>query len=402
MKMSKVYIFILAIIGSLFFLTLKAEATNNILFVDDDGGNLYQKEYLHTLDRGGFTYSSWNVSTDGLMSSTTLCNYNIVIWGVGWHGFSNDRANVVGPYLDNGGNLFISGWLISSNGSFCNNYLHADQISTNIPAYSEIVSNNENPISRGFEFRFYYGCGNGDMISVSTGSIPLFYIANSTSQLVGISYEDGYRVVYFTFPYEIIPENYRVNLMQRIMRWLGYYRVKIMGNIYDKSGSPLSGVDLKISGDGFGSATSDTNGFYQFKDFGDGSYTISPEKAGYKFTPHSRSYFLLSGAISGQDFVGEVITETKFEIKNNLFNPMKGESVKINYEVSTTGHGSIKIYSANGELVKTFLEGDIKAGDYVLSWNGENDENKNVASGLYFIHLKGQSSNETKKIILIK
>jgi len=376
---------------------------NNILFVDDDGGDSYENEYLNRLNKYSLQYSSWSVQISGLLESDILKKYNIVIWQTGWQSLASSREPILQSYLDSGGKLFISGQqIVYSDNSFRNNYLHAkwhSYYSSSIP----VKGNDEHQISRGLNFETGTW---GNSVSIYNDGIPLFYVFGSTVQVVGLCYEGSYKVVLLNFnlAYWSIPSQIKDEIFYRTIKWLGYYRVKISGNITDKNGFPLSGVSVKIYGNGFGSTLVDANGLFSITDLVDGYYTIVPEKEGYKFTPSSRTTAFLTGNTTGQDFVGELVTETKFKITNNLFNPNKGERVKILYEIPTTGEGSLKIYTVNYELVKTFLSGNILAGSYEFYWDGRNDSNEPVASGLYFLHLQvqGQNINETKKVILVK
>ena len=59
--------------------------------------------------------------------------------------------------------------------------------------------------------------------------------------------------------------------------------------------SPLAGVTVKLTGSRTLSATTDSLGNYKFVGLtGGGSYTVTPSKLGYKFTPVSRSFTALS------------------------------------------------------------------------------------------------------------
>ncbi len=51
-------------------------------------------------------------------------------------------------------------------------------------------------------------------------------------------------------------------------------------------------------------ALSDATGYYQFTAPAGWSGTVTPERAGWRFTPVSRSYTSLTGDVSGQDFTG--------------------------------------------------------------------------------------------------
>jgi len=83
----------------------------------------------------------------------------------------------------------------------------------------------------------------------------------------------------------------------------------------------------------------------------------------------------------------------------NPFNP----STKINLDISETAQYSLKIYNLKGQLVRTLLNTQLPVGTKELIWNGTDDKNKYVASGiyLYILEANGRRIN-TKKMLLLK
>lgn len=80
----------------------------------------------------------------------------------------------------------------------------------------------------------------------------------------------------------------------------------ISGNIYE-SGVPLQGVTLSLKKDGSSETTTvtDASGNYIFESLDAGcTYTITPSKQHYQFSPGKRTYVDLSGDISSADFSG--------------------------------------------------------------------------------------------------
>ncbi len=79
----------------------------------------------------------------------------------------------------------------------------------------------------------------------------------------------------------------------------------ISGRVTDVDGNPIPGVMLS---DGTGrTATTDNNGDYTLSDLVADTYTITPSKGNYTFSPTSRAVGVPPDAI-GQDFTGEEIT----------------------------------------------------------------------------------------------
>jgi len=69
-------------------------------------------------------------------------------------------------------------------------------------------------------------------------------------------------------------------------------------------GSPISGVTMTLSGDAGGTTTTNSSGNYAFTGLANGSYTVTPGKAGYTFTPTSRAVTISGANRTGQSFTG--------------------------------------------------------------------------------------------------
>jgi outer membrane protein assembly factor BamB len=95
-------------------------------------------------------------------------------------------------------------------------------------------------------------------------------------------------------------------------------------------------------------------------------------------------------------------------VQNKLFqnhpNPYfaKDKGTIIPYSLSKPGKVTLKIYDLTGRLVKTLVEGEKEAGFYSINWNSRDLHGNNLASGVYFYHLKSSDFTATKKLILIK
>lgn len=90
--------------------------------------------------------------------------------------------------------------------------------------------------------------------------------------------------------------------------------------------------------------------------------------------------------------------------ENNPFNPEASDSngryTRICYEVKEEGV-TIRIYSINGELVKTLAENKTeKKGS--IDWYGKNDKGRVVGSGVYLVNLKIGKSSKTVKVVVLK
>ena len=69
-------------------------------------------------------------------------------------------------------------------------------------------------------------------------------------------------------------------------------------------GTPIPGVTMTLSGAGTGTTTTDTNGNYTFTGLANGTYTVTPSKTGYTFTPTSKNVTINGANVTGQNFTG--------------------------------------------------------------------------------------------------
>jgi hypothetical protein len=68
------------------------------------------------------------------------------------------------------------------------------------------------------------------------------------------------------------------------------------------SGDTLSGVTMTLSGDASFTTTTNALGSYTFTDLFNGSYTVTPSKSVYAFTPPSTTVTITDTSVSGIDF----------------------------------------------------------------------------------------------------
>jgi hypothetical protein len=97
--------------------------------------------------------------------------------------------------------------------------------------------------------------------------------------------------------------------------------------------------------------------------------------------------------------VGQV--PTKFGLDQNYPNPFN-PSTTIKYQIAEPTKVNIKIYSIDGQLVKTLVSDTKDAGYYQVVWNGTNSFGKQVASGMYIYRIDAGNFVSTKKLMLMK
>ena len=82
----------------------------------------------------------------------------------------------------------------------------------------------------------------------------------------------------------------------------------------------------------------------------------------------------------------------------NPFNP----STTIKYTIGSMGNVRLNIYNVRGQRIKTLVDEVKEAGFHSTIWNGEDQQGRSVASGVYFYRLETSTGNEVKKMMLMK
>ena len=90
---------------------------------------------------------------------------------------------------------------------------------------------------------------------------------------------------------------------------------------------------------------------------------------------------------------------------NNPFNPEASDAqdryTEIYYKVTEQGV-TIRVYSINGELVRSDLVEDKTKTEATIPWDGKNDKGRIVGSGVYLVNLKIGKSSKTIKVVVLK
>ncbi len=96
-----------------------------------------------------------------------------------------------------------------------------------------------------------------------------------------------------------------------------------------------------------------------------------------------------------------VVTPMTTRLYQNYPNPFNPETT-IRYSLKTTGDVNLSIFNIRGQLIKVLKNCNLKAGDYTQTWNGLNDHNMPVSSGIYYIRMTTSSDVYIVKTILMK
>jgi hypothetical protein len=91
----------------------------------------------------------------------------------------------------------------------------------------------------------------------------------------------------------------------------------------------------------------------------------------------------------------------KFNLNQNYPNPFNSMT-NIQYSVEKPSHIKLVIYSLQGQKIKTLVDQFQPLGEYSVVWDGTNNTNNPVTSGIYFFRFETDDLNLQKKMLFIR
>jgi Secretion system C-terminal sorting domain len=105
--------------------------------------------------------------------------------------------------------------------------------------------------------------------------------------------------------------------------------------------------------------------------------------------------FMYGGTSSGD------VVSFSTELIGNYPNPFNPET-NISFALGEVSKVKLEIYNIKGEKVKVLLNEELSAAGYTVSWNGKDENNKAVSSGVYFYRMETEKDRFQRKMILLK
>jgi hypothetical protein len=94
----------------------------------------------------------------------------------------------------------------------------------------------------------------------------------------------------------------------------------------------------------------------------------------------------------------KVISGESLVVSPNPFSAITHITVRLNDPAAV----SLKIYSQQGQLITTLIDGHMDAGTYQMNWNGKDNSGKNITPGTYMIVLQSSEGRLAKVLIKSK
>lgn len=91
----------------------------------------------------------------------------------------------------------------------------------------------------------------------------------------------------------------------------------------------------------------------------------------------------------------------EFVLFQNYPNPFNS-STGIKYQLTAAAEVKLEIYNLLGQRIRTLVDQFQNTGSYSINWEGTDDFNQPVASGVYLYQLKTKSSIKAKKLLVLR
>ena len=92
---------------------------------------------------------------------------------------------------------------------------------------------------------------------------------------------------------------------------------------------------------------------------------------------------------------------TVFALEQNFPNPFNPLTT-ISFALPKPDHVLLQVFNILGQKVQTLVDEDLQAGQYVKVWNGEDEDGRPMASGIYFYRMETPEFIQCRKMMLLK
>ncbi|MCD4692738.1 MAG: T9SS type A sorting domain-containing protein, partial [Calditrichales bacterium] len=121
----------------------------------------------------------------------------------------------------------------------------------------------------------------------------------------------------------------------------------------------------------------------------------------WKIIPKSVLYTSLDSATAIKFSDRLEIIPGSVKLFQNYPNPFNPETT-IKYQLSMTNYVDLAVYNLLGQKVVALVNKEQQAGEYKLKWNGIDQFNRQVSSGIYILRISTNNRNKTQKMVLIR
>lgn len=313
------------------------------LVIDDDGGDELEMFFTDVLDGDGLFYEMW--SSDQATPANFFSDYPLVIWFTGdaGNGLSADETAQLAAFLEAGNNLILTGQdiaeLLPAGDMFLSDYLGVEYVDNAASVMVEGVS--EDPYFGDFQVLVSSGSGGAN----NQTSMDIISLTAGSAAIPVMQYPSG------------------------------------LGTAAVRYSDPTHGYNVVYFGFGLESI------------YGVGNF------ASLEDIIDACDAFFTDATVAVEEPEAPRILATRLDQNYpNPFNP----ATSIRYALAEAGHVSLKVYDTAGRLVKTLVDAHQTPNRYDMTWDGTDNAQQPVASGLYFYQLQTDDTRDVRRMLLLK
>jgi hypothetical protein len=91
-----------------------------------------------------------------------------------------------------------------------------------------------------------------------------------------------------------------------------------------------------------------------------------------------------------------------FKLDQNYPNPFNS-STSVHFELGKPSPVNLRLYDLKGRIIRSLItDQNMLPGGYNVSWNGRNEQNQEVSSGIYLLELQVDQYRQMKKMVLVR
>jgi len=142
--------------------------------------------------------------------------------------------------------------------------------------------------------------------------------------------------------------------------------------------------------------------FYAIEGRADGTYyyQVRARDAEEQWSAYSNREEAVIDMQTGID-AGAFTVPSAFALSQNYPNPFNA-ATEINFSLASPGLVKLEVFDISGRRVKSLIDGWYRSGNHSVIWNGLNDADESVASGIYIYKLSSADKSISERMVLLK
>lgn len=120
---------------------------------------------------------------------------------------------------------------------------------------------------------------------------------------------------------------------------------------------------------------------------------------GYRLRPRWRAD--IAGPTAGAPDPITPVDPGLFQLRQNQPNPFNPVT-RIGFRLAQEGPARLRVFSIDGRLVRTLVDGRLSAGEQSVAWDGRDDVGQPLPSGLYLYTFEAAGQRQTRKMLMTK